>query len=202
MLGTKKPDEKIADALVKALQSNPNARRLYRVWTALPEDQGMTQEEVDDRVIGVLGLAEGDRAGAAHYRLDLARGRAIVFREGLYRRSETFPVPPDTNPGSHDFNAALARSAAEERERLDEEATARQRVYENSPAAIEKKQLREFVSQTVAEALAKNDEKRAAEFESLRGGIVADVLSAIEQDLDQPAKRRLVDALRKRGLRA
>ena len=127
-------------------------------------------------------------SGVVRERLD-ERGATV------YTKAKTFPIHGDNRHGTDSFNAKLDKMAAEERRLVEVEEAASRERYENTAAYRERVEVEALIDRRVAELL-------AAERDKLTADVAGAVVDAVQTSLETPAKKRLLDALRARGILA
>lgn len=139
---------------------SPLARRLKRLWQALPAGEWLSEDDVDERIIRHERLYEGDRAAAGAVRAQLCSARALIARrvdgsrEIEYRKAETWTEWPDSGYGSDAFNAELRRLSEAEQARLRDLDEQRARELEDSPLAWQRRMMIELIDERVAQKFA------------------------------------------------
>lgn len=176
-----------------------DGKRLLKLWEGLGNGD-FTRSELDQRIIALSGIYKGDLARAQAIRSSLEVAKVVLIHldengADVYRRAKEFPIHPSNRHGTDSFNEKLTKMAAEQRRLVDKEAEASRTRWEESPQYRERIEVEELVKRQVAEL-------HAAEREDLKAEVVKEVLEALEEHLDAPAKKRLFDFLRERNQKA
>lgn len=179
--------------MTTAAPANPLARQLKRVWSQLPAG-AMSERELDDAILRILGRYEGDYAHAGAVRAQLTSVRAVKVRPGdrprelVYERAAEFIEWPYGGPGSEAFNDYLRQQHEETLAGVDRQRAAE---LEASPWGWQRRAILELIDQRV-------DERFAALLASLDDDVITRMRARVSRDAAEVAHDDKADADRQK----
>lgn len=137
------------------MNANPQARFVSALWARLPHGPLVGREALKV-IMRHANLGAGDFATAEAILAMLVVSGAVKARAGskpneyVYERAAVLPDWPDNGPGSDLYNARLRLEHERELEEVERE---RQRRFEESPQALERRMWERFVDERLDRAL-------------------------------------------------
>jgi hypothetical protein len=172
------------------IEMSAEDRRLKRLWSALPRDRVVPEEEAFALVLDAAGHYENDTAWASLQLQVLASMGAVHgWPGGAVRRAEKFPAIEDLVPGSQRF--IDMQNAEREEARLREIENENRLAAENfaqSPLGRQQRETRELIAEEVDRVLRDRLAEVADEVIEERLG---EVLRRFEPESMKVARERL-----------